>query len=166
VCALGWRPEPNTSGEDATISESAASTTERRPEESEATTEGIEWFEWPEEPEITWTEEPEESAASAGIREAVKYLLEDAFEGAEKATGAWAKTGRMDPWRSGESFAEWQTRVAATLARKCLFIQEAGGHIRVVAQSERRTELVEEGLRGEEVASGRFMAEQDTRGDA
>jgi hypothetical protein len=112
VCAIEWYPEPETPEEDAEIGKSVVSTTESRQEEPEAT-EGFEWFEWPEEPEIKWFEEPEESAASAGIREAVKYLLEDAFEGAAKATGAWAERGRTDPWRSGGSFAEWQARVAA-----------------------------------------------------
>jgi hypothetical protein len=101
-------------GKDAAISESAVSTTERRPEESEATTAG---FEWPEEPEIKCFEEPEESAASAGIREAGKYLLEDAFEVTEKATGALAERVRTDPWRSEESFAEWQAPVATNAGK-------------------------------------------------
>jgi hypothetical protein len=120
--AIEWRPEEST--EDVDIKESAESAQEGHPDEK-AITDSAEWFECPEEPEFKWFEEPKDSAADAGIRETVKYLLEDAIEVAKKVStdwwrqqskknaggSSWAERGRTDQWRSGESFAEWQKRV-------------------------------------------------------
>jgi hypothetical protein len=121
-----WPEEPKfewfeeTSAADAAISERAESTTERRPG-SRVTTESSEWVEWPEEAEFKGLEKPEESTADAGFREAVKYLLEEAFEGAEKASadwrrftkrGTWADAEITGRWRSEESYVEWHARVA------------------------------------------------------
>jgi hypothetical protein len=86
----------------------SAESAEECPEESR-----IMWIEEPEEPEIKWFQEPEKSEANADIKTAVKYLLGDAFEGAKKATGTRTDAGPTGRWRSGESFAEWQSRVKA-----------------------------------------------------